>query len=200
MAERGGFEPPEQVYPTQQISNLPCSATPAPLRGFRGAIAYHGPASPAAGRTGGGRCSFGAVTSPATTRVFVYGTLKRGFPNHPLLERATLLGAARTCESWPLVIAGSWFVPCLLDRPGQGHRVRGEVYAVDAPTLADLDELEGVGEPDGYDRKPIEVEVEPGGERLRAQVYFKREPLGEIHGGWLHDYDDDRYVEPGGRS
>lgn len=133
------------------------------------------------------------------TRVFVYGTLKRGFPNHPLLERATLLGTARTRESWPLVIAGSWYVPCLLEHPGQGHRVRGEVYAVDAETLAALDELEGVGDPEGYDRKPIEVESEPGGERLEVQVYFKREPLGEMHSGWLVDYDDDRYVEPSSR-
>ena len=32
LAERGGFEPPVEVYPLQQISNLSCSATPAPLR------------------------------------------------------------------------------------------------------------------------------------------------------------------------
>jgi len=140
-----------------------------------------------------------AIT-PGTTRVFVYGTLKRGFPNHPLLESATWLGRARTTESWPLVIAGRWFVPCLLEQPGKGHRVRGEVYAVDTPTLAALDELEGVGEPDGYDRKAIEVEVEPSGERLRVDVYFKREPLGAVHSGWIEDYDDDRYVEPSVRA
>jgi integrase len=35
LAERGGFEPPVEVYPLQQISNLPCSATPAPLRSWR---------------------------------------------------------------------------------------------------------------------------------------------------------------------
>jgi hypothetical protein len=32
VAERGGFEPPEQVNPAQQVSNLARSATPAPLR------------------------------------------------------------------------------------------------------------------------------------------------------------------------
>src|SRR5262249_26223246 len=36
LAERGGFEPPEQVNPAQQVSNLARSATPAPLRGARG--------------------------------------------------------------------------------------------------------------------------------------------------------------------
>ena len=46
LAERGGFEPPVQgLSPVQQISNLPCSATPAPLRasgpsGRR--LRYHG--------------------------------------------------------------------------------------------------------------------------------------------------------------
>ena len=32
MAERGGFEPPVQVYPGQLLSRQPCSSTPAPLR------------------------------------------------------------------------------------------------------------------------------------------------------------------------
>ena len=32
LAERGGFEPPVQVNPAQQVSNLARSATPAPLR------------------------------------------------------------------------------------------------------------------------------------------------------------------------
>jgi gamma-glutamylaminecyclotransferase len=135
-----------------------------------------------------------------TTRVFVYGTLKRGYANHSLLEGAVPLGSARTCERWPLVIAGAWFVPCLLERRGSGHQVRGELYAVDGPTLRALDGLEGVGEPDGYDRRAIEVEQEPGGARLEVQVYFKREPLGEIHGGWLEEYADDRYVEPSDRA
>ena len=34
LAERGGFEPPVEVYPLQQVSNLARSATPAPLRGL----------------------------------------------------------------------------------------------------------------------------------------------------------------------
>jgi gamma-glutamylaminecyclotransferase len=135
-----------------------------------------------------------------TIRVFVYGTLKRGFPNHPLLERSQLLGEALTCERWPLLIAGRWFVPCMRERRGEGHRVRGELYAVDAATLEALDELEGVNEPDGYDRRAIEVERGPGDERLEAQAYFKRAPLGAVHSDPLECYDDDRYVRRLSRS
>lgn len=128
------------------------------------------------------------------TVVFVYGTLKRGFANHPLLERAEYLSEARTRGAWPMVVAGRWFVPCLLDRPGSGHRVRGELYAVGAETLRALDELEGVGEPDGYDRRRIEVVREPGGRAEEVEVYFKREPLGQVHSRALESYDDRRYV------
>jgi len=142
-----------------------------------------------------GRCS----VRPVPTLVFVYGTLKRGFPNHDLLRRARAAGEARTRERFPLAVVGSWFVPALLDRPGEGHCVRGELYAVDPPTLAALDELEGVGEPDGYDRRRIEVEREPDGETLTAEVYFKREPLGAVHTGWLEEYRDTRYVGRGER-
>ena len=129
-----------------------------------------------------------------TTAVFVYGTLKRGFPNHRLLARARPLGEARTRERFPLAVAGPWFVPVLLRRPGEGHRVRGELYAVDAETLAALDALEGVDEPDGYERDRIELSSEPGGETVEAEVYFKREPPGRLHTGWLEDYQDRRYV------
>ncbi len=41
VAERGGFEPPVQVNPAQQVSNLARSATPAPLRGRQERGAYH---------------------------------------------------------------------------------------------------------------------------------------------------------------
>jgi hypothetical protein len=41
LAERGGFEPPVQVNPAQQVSNLARSATPAPLRGRQERQGYH---------------------------------------------------------------------------------------------------------------------------------------------------------------
>ncbi|MCZ7600567.1 MAG: gamma-glutamylcyclotransferase [Gammaproteobacteria bacterium] len=67
-------------------------------------------------------------------RVFVYGTLGRGFPHFrrchaPASFRRSLLDVR---ERFPLVIAGTSCVPTLIFEPGRGHRVVGEVFEVDA--------------------------------------------------------------------
>ena len=57
--------------------------------------------------------------------VFVYGTLKRGHPNHHYFEdtnigRATFVGTAMTVDSWPLVVTTRFSLPYLLDQKGAG--------------------------------------------------------------------------------
>ena len=58
--------------------------------------------------------------------MFVYGTLKRGQPNYPLLanpknETAKLLGEAKLTKRYPLVVASSYSVPMLLLVENQGQ-------------------------------------------------------------------------------
>lgn len=58
--------------------------------------------------------------------VFVYGTLKRNQPNHWLLQNnengnVTFKFAAETVTSYPLVIAGRYNIPFLLDVKDKGH-------------------------------------------------------------------------------
>ena len=58
-------------------------------------------------------------------RMFVYGTLKKGQPNHfrlldPTNGVAKWLGAARLVKKHPLVVAGQYNVPALLDKEGEG--------------------------------------------------------------------------------
>ena len=63
----------------------------------------------------------------AMTRVFVYGTLKRGLPNHHLLNEpskngvARFVGGARLEKKYPLVVHGRYNVPCLLPEEGKGE-------------------------------------------------------------------------------
>uniref|UniRef100_M3Z5T7 Gamma-glutamylaminecyclotransferase n=3 Tax=Mustela putorius furo TaxID=9669 RepID=M3Z5T7_MUSPF len=95
-------------------------------------------------------------------RVFVYGTLKRGQPNHGVLRDrangcAAFRGRGRTLEPYPLVIAGEHNIPWLLNLPGQGQRVLGEIYAVDERMLSFLDEFEGC--PNMYQRTPLRITV-----------------------------------------
>ena len=63
--------------------------------------------------------------SAALHRIFVYGTLKRGQPNHHLLTdsskgAATWLGAAKLEKRYPLVVASQFNIPFLLDQEGEG--------------------------------------------------------------------------------
>jgi gamma-glutamylaminecyclotransferase len=55
-------------------------------------------------------------------KVFVFGTLKRGFPLHDQgLSDARFLGIYRTRKRYPLLIAGPWFAPMMFNEPGVGY-------------------------------------------------------------------------------
>lgn len=135
--------------------------------------------------------------------VFVYGTLKRGFPYHAEgLEGRTFVGRCRTREAFPLVIGGRWFSPILIAEPGIGLQVLGEVFSVDDTTLDDLDRLEGTHLPNGYERIEIGVEPAEGGASFQAWTYVKeRVRIDIIHSDPIEEYHlDPRYVPASGRS
>jgi gamma-glutamylaminecyclotransferase len=128
-------------------------------------------------------------------RIFVYGTLKRGFPNHGYMTGATFAGMARTVTAYPLVIGGQWFTPNLLDEPGSGHRVRGELWDVPEAMMPSLDELESVHLPTGYRRRLIDVSPDDGGAPVAAWTYLRdRRHVAVVHADGLDDYQDRRYV------
>ncbi|MEZ5818147.1 MAG: gamma-glutamylcyclotransferase family protein [Hyphomicrobiaceae bacterium] len=132
--------------------------------------------------------------SEATERVFVYGTLKRGFPNHHLMQGARLIGMARTVAAMPLVVGNASFTPYLFPEPGTGHRVTGELWEVPARMMPALDELESTHLPNGYRRQAIDIEVE-GGAIEQAWVYTReRRHVAVIHGEPMSDYQDRRYI------
>jgi gamma-glutamylaminecyclotransferase len=59
-------------------------------------------------------------------KVFVYGTLKRGEPNHHWIADTSkgfsrFIGIGKTVKKYPLIIATKFNIPFLLDSPGQGH-------------------------------------------------------------------------------
>ncbi|XP_021752320.1 putative gamma-glutamylcyclotransferase At3g02910 [Chenopodium quinoa] len=118
--------------------------------------------------------------------IFTYGTLKKGFSNHRLMEElmgngdSTFIGSFRTAEKYPLV-CGPYRVPFLLNLPGKGDMVWGEVYSVSETGLARLDELEGVTR-GHYQRLPIQIADLPNGKDLdldtaeaEAEAYYADE-------------------------
>ncbi|KAI3494810.1 hypothetical protein L1887_40422 [Cichorium endivia] len=124
--------------------------------------------------------------NPKKALIFCYGTLKRGFPNHSLMQDlishhdAVFIGAYVTNTPLPLVL-GPYGVPFLLNLPGSSrHRVRGELYSVSDSGLGRLDDLEGItlGH---YERLPITLTPENGEESavVVAEAYYAHRSFAE---------------------
>lgn len=80
-------------------------------------------------------------------RLFVYGTLKSGEANNEIL-RSSANGFAKywckatTTVKMPLVIGTRYNIPFLINKPGVGGYVTGEIYEVDDKMMDILDNLE----------------------------------------------------------
>ena len=91
-------------------------------------------------------------------KVFVYGTLKKGHGNHErlLASNSKFIGNACTEPIFTMLHLGGF--------PGivlGGHTpIKGELFEVDAETLARLDHLEG--HPNFYQRVPVATTLEDG--------------------------------------
>ena len=111
--------------------------------------------------------------------IFVYGTLKEGFPNFHFNPGRRIPGTYRTRQALPFYVVqlrDEDRAPWLVNQPGQGVQVSGQVFEVDAATLQSMDEFEEVGLPTGYVRVAVELEaVDDAGTVLQAYVYMKEE-------------------------
>jgi gamma-glutamylaminecyclotransferase len=112
-------------------------------------------------------------------RVFVYGSLLAGEEHHDLLQRARMLGTGRTEPVYTLWDLGEY--PALL--AGGTTSVVGEIYAVDADLLAQLDEFEGhpalfkretIVLADGTDAYAYLWQREPRGRAIQSGDYRER--------------------------
>jgi gamma-glutamylaminecyclotransferase len=130
-------------------------------------------------------------------KVFVYGTLKKGWGNNRLMVEgnAKFLGPAVTMDSFKLYGMGVPFM-----RPGGDDVVAGEVYEVDDATLARLDRLEGhsitgdgmynrelipvrYGTPDNYKTETVFAYI--GNKRVanRGTEYTEKNAFGQLNWG-----------------
>lgn len=92
--------------------------------------------------------------------LFVYGSLKKGFDNHKLLEKsAKRLGKASTVGKFAMYEDSFGNYPFLVKKPIS--KVKGELYEVKRKELLDkIDEFEGA--PELYQRKKIKVKTHHG--------------------------------------
>ena len=116
--------------------------------------------------------------------VFVYGTLRKGFGNHSLLQDAEFISIGKTKHRYCMTASGCPFV----SEHTKMTRILGELYRI--KTVEDwhhLDRLES--HPTWYVRKQVEIEVE-GGKYVKAWLYFNEESQGQqvIRSGDYADY------------
>lgn len=128
------------------------------------------------------------VSNVEKTLVFVYGSLKRGFGNHGLLEHSKYVGITETVyhnfRMHPLLGSFPAVTACIDD----GFAIMGELYEVDLPTLKRLDMLEGNGSL--YIRRL--VSVFSGNDIVEAWMYLMPEDDKLIDNNVV--YRKDQYV------
>lgn len=107
------------------------------------------------------------------TKLFVYGTLKRGCVRAPALAGQRFLGEARTEPRYRLYDCGRY--PALVVDES-GRSIGGEVWEVDASCLARLDEIEGVAV-NLYRRDTIRL-LPPFDEDSVTSYFFQRSVSG----------------------
>lgn len=115
-----------------------------------------------------------AAIGPVNYLLFVYGTLKRGFPLHRHMENggAVFLRDVRTIPLYRLwvPIKNGWY-PLMTKDSKSGVSVEGELWCVNEQHLLVLDRVETEG---GFIRHEVELESPP--EDLVETYLYKYEP------------------------
>ncbi|HVW21289.1 MAG TPA: gamma-glutamylcyclotransferase family protein [Opitutaceae bacterium] len=104
------------------------------------------------------------------TRLFLYGTLKRGGVSAHLLAGQRFLGEARTRAAFRLYGLGGF--PGMVPAAAGGRAIEGELWEVDAECLARLDRWEGLDE-GLYVREPVPLLPPHDGAGAQAYLYCR---------------------------
>ncbi|MCB8748978.1 gamma-glutamylcyclotransferase [Rhodoferax sp. U2-2l] len=119
--------------------------------------------------------------------VFVFGTLKEEFPNFGENSGTRVPGTYETVNQYPLYLVGERHSPWMVNAPGSGEHVIGQVFCVDSNSLARMDILERVSEPDGYERILIKVRTRCGNPSDEDDVYAYLKHPRHLHGADIKD-------------
>ena len=101
-------------------------------------------------------------------KLFVYGTMKKGFSNHWRISEQSFINNVKTVNKYVMYSHASYQFPCMFDEIGDAV-IKGELYEVSIDVLSMIDKYEGV--PLFYDKMIIKV-VDSDGKEYEAYAYF----------------------------
>lgn len=106
-------------------------------------------------------------------KLFVYGTLKRGFGNHGFLSDAKFISEVKTVDKFIMYEQGIPF----LSKDEEKYQVTGELFELD--DFRNVDSLEG--HPNSYKREVIKVYDSETNTEHEAWAYFYPHDLSDTH-------------------
>lgn len=111
---------------------------------------------------------------PKKKLVFVYGSLKKDFDNHHVIEKAKYKCKAKTLKRFDMFEEDYANYPYLLERTTiKSHNIKGELYEISRhDILNELDKFEDA--PNYYERRTIKVKIY-NGKIKKADAYFMKE-------------------------
>jgi gamma-glutamylaminecyclotransferase len=103
-------------------------------------------------------------------RLFVYGTLKKGYSNHFFLENCKYLGKAISVDQNFQMYEWEWDFP-IVSQTNEGYFIKGEIYEVPYDQINAIDILED--HPNWYQRKKRYFILENSNEVISAWIYLQ---------------------------
>ncbi len=102
--------------------------------------------------------------------LFVYGSMKRGCPNHRRVQNSEYIGTYHTIGYYTMYADSSNQFPYVVEDEKR-YSIRGELYKITKQENFDaIDQLEGV--PDFYRKKQVSV-INKNGHRISAWIYLR---------------------------
>ena len=125
------------------------------------------------------------MSSYLTHKLFLYGTLKRGFSNNYLLRDQRFLSVATTKSRYHLYDAGGF--PAMVFGTANPVSVQGEVWEVTTQCLVRLDRYECLHK-GLYTRAPVFMETPFEHDRVEGYLYLlPTEGLRPLGGEWRQE-------------
>ena len=87
--------------------------------------------------------------------IFIYGTLKEGFPNYIKYNGHQCLGKYKTISGFSLYLVGERFSPWMVQ--SGSNNVVGELFHINDENMIRIDLLERIDQPDGYSKVKIDI-------------------------------------------